>query len=106
MNTSADRAYVKVREAVGPSGPAFPLTFQSGITEGIPDIVIETGMSLRDYFAAMALNGMMANSFQPIKYHKAPYDNNQQYPYAEAAYNIADEMLESRKHWMVSKKTS
>lgn len=45
------------------------------------------GMDLRDYFAAKALQGLLAD----------PSNAWQDVEYAEAAYTLADAMLESRK---------
>lgn len=57
-------------------GPAFPVNGYS------PDF---NGMTLRDYFAAKAMQGMMANSW------------NQNYDsWAHHAYQMADAMLRER----------
>jgi hypothetical protein len=45
------------------------------------------GMSLRDYFAAKALQGLVAN----------PSHTLEDQEYSEAAYMLADAMLESRE---------
>ena len=45
------------------------------------------GMNLRDYFAAKALQGLLAN----------PSHTLEDQEYSEAAYMLADAMLESRK---------
>ena len=45
-------------------GPAFPVPeISSGVGHGIPSR--EAGMTLRDYFAAAAMQGMLANGSQP-----------------------------------------
>jgi hypothetical protein len=54
-------------------GPAFPCD-------------IETGMSLRDYFAAKAMQGILADSSTP-----------EIMDIAGAAYEIADAMLKARQ---------
>ena len=67
-------------------GPAFP-TGVDVLTDGL------NGMSLRDYFAAMAMQGMIAatpNDAGPI-----PEDADKLW--ALGAYLIADAMLEARK---------
>jgi hypothetical protein len=46
-------------------------------------------MTLRDYFAAKAMQGFMANKANPMHYQ--PKQD------AEWAYSIADAMLEARK---------
>ena len=63
-------------------GPAFPaLHFDLGDDEH--------GMTLRDYFAAQALTGICANP------GNTALKSAQQF--AQAAYNVADAMLEARK---------
>ena len=63
-------------------GPAFPATEEHGLNSGMP------GMTLRDYFAAKALNGLFSAgggiSAQPAEW-------------AHDAYRMADAMLEERK---------
>lgn len=60
-------------------GPAFPVAFTTSPLHG---------MTLRDYFAAKAMQGMQsnfgANSWSPEKF-------------AARAYEMADAMLEARK---------
>ena len=65
-------------------GPAFP----------VPSLAhnghISHGMTLRDYFAAKAMQAMLLN--QP------PHDTDEPYSaYASDAYEIADAMLEARQ---------
>ena len=65
-------------------GPAFPYG-QANVTERFSE-----GMSLRDYFAAAALSGLLSN--------KEGYDRG--YAFAsEEAYHYADEMLIARKQY-------
>lgn len=52
-----------------------------------PDRLVDTGMKLRDYFAAAALQGMLAN---PECQAKTYVD------FAEVSYRQADAMLEAR----------
>ena len=61
-------------------GPAFPST----ITD---DSLHVGGMSLRDYFAAKAMQGLMASPSDPASVEIA----------AEWSYKVADAMLEARK---------
>jgi hypothetical protein len=65
-------------------GPAFPISDQrapdgTGIMQGSP------GMSLRDWFAGMALQGLIAN---PVLYSNIDR--------VERAYSFADAMLAER----------
>ena len=63
--------------------PAFPKT--PFIEIGTP----QNGMTLRDYFAAKALQGFMANKSNPM--HFQPEND------ANWAYSIADAMLAARE---------
>lgn len=71
-------------------GPAFPVPSyvnQDGVTwESKPQ-----GMSMRDYFAATALQGILSSdsSVDRTKVHKPTW--------AKVAYEFADAMLEARK---------
>jgi hypothetical protein len=61
-------------------GPAFPGTNEYGS--------VYVGMTLRDYFAAKAMQGLVENA----NWRGMPED-----ALAKAAYNMADAMLEVRK---------
>ena len=65
------------------SGPAFPTTTEHGFNCGEP------GMSLRDYFAAKAMQGFLtaeyASTYRPEVW-------------AKDAYEMADAMLKARDH--------
>ena len=77
--------------SVKDGGPAFPFTCQ-GPTTG-PEFYY--GMSLRDYFAAAALQGMLAYSYVNPNYgnYHETYTSQQA---AGAAYDHADAMLKER----------
>lgn len=47
------------------------------------------GMTLRDYFAAKAMQGMLANQH--------PYQASDEHMFARDSYTVADAMLEARK---------
>jgi hypothetical protein len=64
-------------------GPAFP---QYVINNG--GAYVDGGMTLRDYFAAQALNGICANQDNRV------YGNSMEF--ARAAYRLADAMLTAR----------
>jgi hypothetical protein len=66
-------------------GPAFPTTQYN---EFIHPTGHSEGMTLRDYFAAKALMGMLANQH--------PYQASDQYMFARDAYVVADAMLAER----------
>ena len=56
----------------------------------------ETGMTLRDYFAAKALQGMCANSNDDHNPYEMEYEDYA-IIIAKSAYQLADAMLEARK---------
>lgn len=71
--------------ATNTGGPAFPvLHWINGESTGA-----EEGMTLRDYFAAKAMQGLVASAVhnEPINLHGA----------AEWSYNMADAMLKARE---------
>jgi|688.fasta_scaffold18442_16 hypothetical protein len=69
-------------------GPAFPVTLQAWDkwtgTEGID------GMTLRDYFAAKAMQSLIAFMLENLSAHKAE-------DVPEIAYDFADAMLKARE---------
>lgn len=64
-------------------GPAFPVLHQNEITGYIPPET--SGMTLRDYFAAKAMQSIISNQQCPWK------------EIAEDAYEMADLMLKARE---------
>lgn len=72
-------------------GPAFPeVTIQSGDNYNAPKKIYWKGMTLRDYFAASALQGILSCQSEEAGFYQA---NNA----AKEAYELADAMLEARK---------
>ncbi len=71
-------------------GPAFPLQ----IDENALHVYDYIGMSIRDYFAAAALQGWLA-SFGPEAPH--PALKNTENEIATLSYRVADAMIEARK---------
>jgi hypothetical protein len=61
-------------------GPAFPCTQENWDA---------SGMTLRDYFAAKSLQGMLANQHQ--------FQADDEPMFARDAYKLADAMLQARK---------
>lgn len=72
-----------MKNKINDGGPAFPS--RADDLNGDP----KTGMTLRDYFAAKVLAGMMADPNLPPKMSASGI--------AETAYCIADEMLKARE---------
>jgi hypothetical protein len=75
-------------------GPAFPKT--PFIEIGTP----QNGMTLRDYFAAKAVQSLIAGSFtdvgqEGIEANRQPFQNIEDLM-AETAYKYADAMLKAR----------
>jgi hypothetical protein len=64
-------------------GPAFPTG--TGVTP------YNSGMTLRDYFAAKAMQGIMTGQFPITR------DINAEYRVSMAAYKLADAMLQARE---------
>ena len=67
------------------SAPAFPHERQIRCNGEVIDSEMESGISMRDYFAAAALQGNLIE----------PTANNEEV--AEWAYSLADAMLKARK---------
>ena len=65
------------------SGPAFPTTTEHGFNYGEP------GMTLRDYFAAKAMQGFLTAEYASTYRPEA---------WAKEAYEMADAMLKARDH--------
>lgn len=63
---------------------AFPFTFSDGENCG--------GMLLRDYFAARALQGLLASGLRP---HDEPNESGELY-IARMAYKFADALIKAR----------
>ena len=64
---------------------AFPYQYQSGPTE----TTVCFGMTLRDYFAAKAMQGLIERGFTEF--------GNKASSYANLAYEYADAMLKARE---------
>lgn len=72
-------------EPINDGGPAFPCEEQIRCNGEVCDIRKFTGMTLRDYFAAAALQGLMAS-----RNFLDEYDGSY-------VYEIADAMLKARE---------
>jgi hypothetical protein len=69
--------------------PAFPCVYYSEPIGSIgPQLIIKGGMTLRDYFAAAALQGLMA---------KMEPENQLEHHIAKWSYEYADAMLKARE---------
>ena len=78
----------------GDGGPAFPIeTYRDTVSQTGPGIqrvrTVNPGMTLRDYFAGQALNGLMASP-------KLKLDISDKH-LAKIAYEYAEAMLKARK---------
>ena len=67
---------------------AFPMVFEKIVGEGMKEINIQKGMTIRDYFAAKAMQGMLAEKGGGASTN---------IDLAMFAYRIADEMMKARK---------
>lgn len=72
-------------------GNAFPAQPVFKLPDGVQMVVDQGGMSLRDYFAGQALAGMVA------VYWNKTFEDLRDNDYADAAYALADAMIEARK---------
>ena len=88
------------REHINNGGPAFPrpaseFTKHGTLRDGNDAVPEQEGMSLRDYFAAKALAGLLADpNVQPSR--TSSMDNWVQ-TVAERAFQFADAMLKARQ---------
>lgn len=71
-------------------GPAFPQNRIYRDSQGIDHEVHDTGMSLRDWFAGHALNGLYAGRFEGRFNEKLAHED------ARIAYLVADAMIAAR----------
>jgi hypothetical protein len=76
------------KEPINDGGPAFPCEEQIRCNGEVCDIRKFTGMTLRDYFAAAALQGLMAE-YDP--------ENQLEHHIAKWSYEAADAMLKARE---------
>lgn len=76
--------------SVEDGGPAFPQSDQHCSDSAYPAGGLEPGMSLRDYFAAKAMNGFLSHDNLDIA--KTTWEG-----LAEDAFALADAMLAERK---------
>jgi len=70
-------------------GPAFPVNQQ--LPEGMANLTPETGMTLRDYFAAKAMQALITS--RHTDYENGWYDEAM---VAASAYDMAEAMLKAR----------
>jgi len=69
-------------------GPAFPVVIDTGLT-----VDWSKGMTLRDYFAAKVMQGLMARNWS----HHTGTDEELIAVWARSAYGVADAMLKARE---------
>lgn len=69
-------------------GPAFPRPAVFTEVHGLASVE-QDGMTMRDYFAAKAMQGMLANQH--------PYQASDEHMFARDAYVLADAMLKARE---------
>lgn len=80
------------RDFILTGGCAFPCQERDG--QGNPTMGMEFGMTLRDWFAGMAMQGMLGGmGFDAPLSHKA----SPAPVYAETAYEFADAMIAARE---------
>ncbi len=77
-------------------GPAFPGTQYAN---GVQPTGFSQGMTLRDYFAAKAMNGILETAIDWFPTHKPPNEESLAIfaDLAQDSYAIADAMLKARE---------
>jgi hypothetical protein len=86
----------KIKDALNNYSPAFPTEY----ADSEYGLIQDAGMSLRDYFAAKALEGMLAHSRNNRGY--IPRDGEERdwhRAIAEESYEIAHAMMEVRNQF-------
>jgi hypothetical protein len=78
-----------VTKMINDGGPAYPHKWQIRCNGEVIDFVVESGMTLRDVFAAAALHGLLA-SIQPNQLWSGD-------DVAVTCYRTADAMLKARE---------
>lgn len=96
MSKSDDATVIAALFKAGGTAFGTKVQLPSGATLDLP------GMTLRDYFAAQALAGMLANGFIPNKFNPEsdpdhPFAQGRRFDYSASAYEIADTMLAERQ---------
>ena len=75
-------------QPINDGGSAFPYKRQIRCNGEVIDYVMESGMTIRDYFAAAALKGQAHRFAHPHEYREL---------LAQDCYDIADAMLKARE---------
>jgi hypothetical protein len=79
-------------------GAAFPAMGEHNTPKG-PNYVWNEGMDLRDYFAAKAMQGLLANSGGPIQQNPMSgwgFTNCEPSDVAQLCYKMADAMIKAK----------
>jgi hypothetical protein len=77
--------------SIDTGGPAFP--YQEVLPDGMANLTPQRGMTLRDYFAAKAMTGLVTGNRYKVGMSELPETKQ----YADKAYAIADAMLRARQ---------
>lgn len=77
-----------MNDKINTGGPAFPMASVTVLAEDMSHTSLtHNGMTLRDYFAAKAMQGLLINAYQDFVMGE----------FAETAYAMADAMLKARE---------
>jgi len=87
---------VDIKDDGGPAFPQHLLETRDGGFETSSDVPNGGGMTLRDYFAAKALNGFLSDAESMVALRER-YGHQVAQNLAMACYQFADAMLEARK---------
>jgi hypothetical protein len=84
-----------MNQPINDGGPAFPSIYYSEPIGSIgPQLTVKGGISIRDYFAAAALQGNLASQSIDVGYYDGKDGWNKA---AKDAYQAADAMLKAKE---------
>jgi hypothetical protein len=75
-------------------GPAFPYEYDRSDNVGGTYREVESGLTIRDYFAAKCMSAVIGSLNGPVTGEEYPGDFEH---YASTAYKMADAMLKARE---------
>ena len=97
METTCGGSSMSENKTQADGGPAFPRPFSEDTYLEDTDYEAQQGMSLRDYFAAKAMQIQMANK-KEMNYWASEYSIEEMWEFcARNAYDMADAMIKARE---------
>ncbi len=84
-----------MNDKINTGGPAFPV--HGGYKNDDPrNMIIGGGMTLRDWYAGMAMQGIISSGGNPLLPFYPTYSHHTEETIGTYAYLVADEMLKAR----------